>query len=126
MIKTIINLYHDSPLSGHSGIQDTLDRLREHYFFKKMGQKVADYVRSCLECQKRKQTKIPTKSGITAFQTPTKPFDVWQVDIYGPLPISSNGSKLWISSVEPLASKDAVTVSTALIRLFCFLVCARH
>lgn len=26
MIKTIINLYHDSPLSGHSGIQDTLDR----------------------------------------------------------------------------------------------------
>lgn len=104
MIKTIINLYNDSPLSGHSGIQDTLDRLREHYFFKKMGQQVADYVRSCLECQKRKQTKIPTKSGITAFQTPTKPLDAWQVDIYGPLPISSiirnTFLQLWISSVN--------------------------
>lgn len=58
MIKTIIELYHDSHMGGHSGIQDTLDRVREHYFFKKMGQKVADYIRSCLECQKRKQNYL--------------------------------------------------------------------
>lgn len=59
MIKTIIELYYDSPMGGHSGIQDTLDRVQEHYFFKKMKQK--DYNRSCLDCQKRKQTKIPTR-----------------------------------------------------------------
>ena len=67
MIKTVIQLYHDSTMGGHSGIQDTQDRVREHYFFTKMGQKIADYVRSCMECQLRKQTQIPTKTGITAF-----------------------------------------------------------
>lgn len=51
MIKSIIELYHVSPMGGHSGV-------REHYFFKKMGQKVADYIRSCLECQKRKQNYL--------------------------------------------------------------------
>lgn len=29
MIKPIIELYHDSHMGGHSGIQDTLDRVRE-------------------------------------------------------------------------------------------------
>ena len=61
MIKTVKQLYHDSPMGGHSGIQDTLDRVREHYFFMKMGQKIADYVRSCTECQLRKQTQISKK-----------------------------------------------------------------
>lgn len=127
MIKTIIELYHDSHMGGHSGIQDTLDRVREHYFFKKMGQKVADYIRSCLECQKRKQTKLPTRSGITAFRTPSAPFQVWEIDLYGPLSLSRQGSKYIFTAVdlfskyiyaETIAAKDAVTVSTALIHLF--------
>lgn len=127
MIKTIIELYHDSPMGGHSGIQDTLHRVREHYFLKKMGQKVAEYIRSCLECQKRKQTKIPTRSGITAFRTPSAPFQVWEIDLYGPLPLSRQGSKYIFTAVdlfskyiyaEPIAAKDAVTVPTALIHLF--------
>ena len=100
MIKTIIELYHDSPMGGHSGIQATLDRVREHYFFKKMGQEVANYVRSCMECQKRKQTKIPTKSGITAFRTPSAPFQVWEIDLYGPLPLSRQGSKYIFTAVD--------------------------
>lgn len=82
MFKTIIELYHDSLMGGHSGIQDTLDRVREHYFFRNMGQKVADYIRSCLECQNRKQTKIPTRSGITAFRKPSSSFQVWEIDLY--------------------------------------------
>ena len=32
MIKAVIQLYHDSPMSGHAGITDTLDRVKEHYY----------------------------------------------------------------------------------------------
>ena len=71
MIKTVLGLYHDSPMGGHSGIQDTLDRVKEHYFFPRMSQLVTDYVRSCPDCQKRKQTKVHTKSGVTAYNTPS-------------------------------------------------------
>ena len=76
MIKTVLGLYHDSPMGGHSGIQDTLDRVKEQYFFPRMSQLVTDYVRSCPDSQKRKQTKVNTKSGVTAFSTPSGPFQV--------------------------------------------------
>ncbi|CAC5399302.1 unnamed protein product [Mytilus coruscus] len=46
-IKTIIRLYHDSPLGGHGGIQHTADMLKEHYYFPKFLQIVTDYVRGC-------------------------------------------------------------------------------
>ena len=45
MIKTVVQLYHDSPMSGHAGVTDTLDRVREHYFFQRMGPLITDYVR---------------------------------------------------------------------------------
>ncbi|CAC5371949.1 unnamed protein product [Mytilus coruscus] len=32
-IKTVLRLYHDSPLGGHGGIQHTADMLKEHYYF---------------------------------------------------------------------------------------------
>ena len=67
MIKAVIQLYHDSPMSGHAGISDTLDRVKEHYFFQCMGPIITDYVRSCQDCQKRKATKYHTKSGITSY-----------------------------------------------------------
>ena len=64
LIQTILRLYHDSPLAGHSGIQDTIDRVKENYFFNRLSQIVSDYVRSCDQCQSRKITKIHTKSAI--------------------------------------------------------------
>ena len=61
MVKTVVQLYHDSPMSGHAGITDTLDRVKEHYFFQRMGPIITNYVRSCQDCQKRKTTKYHTK-----------------------------------------------------------------
>lgn len=92
---------------------------------------VSDYVRSChdCQCQSRKITKVHIKNAITAYPTPTEPFLVWEVDLYGPLPCSSRGtcntyifaavdmfSKLVFA--KPLANKDAATVSEALFDLF--------
>ncbi|CAC5414083.1 unnamed protein product [Mytilus coruscus] len=33
-IKTVLRLYHDSPLGGHGGIQHTADMLKEYYYFR--------------------------------------------------------------------------------------------
>ena len=87
-------------MEGHSDIQDSLDRVREHYFFTKMGQKKADYVLFCKKCQLLKQTQIPTKSGTTAFRTPSAQFRVWEIALYGPLPISQQGSKYMFTAVD--------------------------
>ena len=104
MIKTVLGLYHDSPMGGHSVIQDTLDRVKEHYFFTRMSQIETDYVRSCTDCQKRKQTKVHTKSGVTAYRTPSDP--------YGNLPITLQGYT-YILTATDIFSKYLVTIPLA-------------
>lgn len=127
LIQTILRLYHDSPLAGHSGIQDTIDRVKENYFFNRLSQIVSDYVRSCDQCQSRKITKIHTKSAIVAYPTPQEPFSVWQVDLYGVLPVTAHGNTYLFTAVDmfskllyakPIPNKDAVTVSEVLMDLF--------
>ena len=127
MIKPLIQLYHDSPMSGHAGITDTLDRVKEHYFFQRMGPIITDYVRSCQDCQRRKTTKHHTKSGITAYPQPKQPFQVWQIDLFGPLSPSGQGLTYVLTCIDmlsrylvtiPLANKDTISVASALTQVF--------
>lgn len=50
----ILHMYHDSPLAAHGGIQNTLDKIKEHYFSPKMSQIVSNYVEFCEYCQNAK------------------------------------------------------------------------
>ncbi|CAC5375156.1 unnamed protein product [Mytilus coruscus] len=77
-------------------------------------------------------TKAHTKSEIISFRTPTEPFQTWQVDLFGPLPITQK-ERIYFTAVDmfskllfcvPLLSSDSVTVSHALFQLVCtFGVC---
>lgn len=128
MIKPVIQSYHDFPMSGHAGITDTLDRIKEQYFFHRMGPIVTDYVRSCPDCQKRKLTKHHTKTGITAFPQPKRPFEVIQADLYGPLPPSGGQCFTYILTCQdmfsryliniPIANKDTLSVASGLTQIF--------
>ena len=126
LIKTVLELYHDSAVGAHGGIDDTMERIKEHYYFRNLGSVVSDYFKSCDLCQKRKTTKHHTKTGITALPTPKQPFDVWQVDLFGPLPLTPRGHTYVFTAIDmfsryvyatPLANKDALTVSTAMFHL---------
>lgn len=83
-VPAVLNLYHDTPLAAHGGIQDTIDRIREHYFFHNLASIVADYVRSCHACQSRKVTNLHQKNTTVAYPTLRAPFLVWQIDLYVP------------------------------------------
>lgn len=73
-IMDVLHLYDDSPLGGHCGIQDCLDHVKEHYYFSRIAEVSADYVRSYVPCQQQKLTQNHTKSAIAAYLTPCKPF----------------------------------------------------
>ncbi|CAC5411855.1 unnamed protein product [Mytilus coruscus] len=92
LIHSVLKVIHDSPLSGHAGMNNTLDRAKEHFFFPRMGKIITDYVQTCHFCQLRKVTNFKTKQAIVAFSTPPEPFEVWQIDLCGPFPKSVNGS----------------------------------
>ena len=77
--------------------------------------------------RKEKGLHTKQKANITAFPTPTGPFQVWEVDLYGPLPISLKGNVYVFTAADmfskftfgrPLANKDALSVSNALFHLF--------
>ena len=128
MVKPVLQLYHESAMGAHCGIQATLDLVREHYFFPRMSVIISDYVRSCHECQTRKVANTRTKMGIKSYPLPTGPFQVWQMDLYGPLPVTSSGCSYVFTAVdmftkvlfaEPLRNKDSISVAHALFKLFC-------
>ncbi|CAG2216635.1 unnamed protein product [Mytilus edulis] len=98
LISKVLETYHQTPLAGHMGIQQTVDNISEQFYFQNLPSTVSSYVRSCHDCPERKMTKAHTKSEIISFRTPTEPFK--------------------------LGSSDSVTVSHALFQLVCtFGVC---
>ena len=127
LIKSVLSLYHESTLAGHSGIQNTLDLVSEQYFFHQMSQKVTNFVRSCHECQSRKNTTLKTKGNVTAFPTPCAPFEVWEMDLqYGPVPMSRSGNAYIFTAIdlhskymfaEAIPNTDPLTVANALFKL---------
>lgn len=133
LILPVVKIYHESALAGHMGIQQTIDNLSEQFYFSKLPSIVSDFVRSCHECQERKMTKAHTKSGIIAYKTPSEPFQVWQMDLFGPLPITQSGNTYVFTATDmftkflftvPIPNMDSITVSHALFQLVCnFGVC---
>ena len=51
LIPQILKVAHDSPLGGNSGIQSTLDSVKEQFYFARIGTIISDYVQSYHECQ---------------------------------------------------------------------------
>ena len=126
-VQAVLHLFHDSTLAAHGGIQDTIDRIKEHFYFPRLTTVVSEYVLSCHACQARKITKSHAQNEIVAYPTPSAPFSVWQIDLYGPLPCTSQANTYIFTAVcmfskflyaVPIRNKDAVTVSEALFQLF--------
>ena len=127
MQRQIIEMYHDSTIGAHSGIQITIEKVRCDYFFERMCTIITDYVKSCESCQKRKIHRH-TKSPVTALPSPQKPFEAWEIDLFGELPKTSQGNcHVFVATdmfsrytyAVPIKSKDAITVSHALFNLCC-------
>lgn len=94
---------HDAPTAGHLGIERTLKRIKERFYFKGMRAFVTKYLKSCDECQRYKATNLKP-AGL--LQTPVlhQRFEVLAMDLFGPLPEGPRGEK-WILLVEDTASR---------------------
>ena len=128
LIKPVLEFFHDSPMGGHGGIQNTVDLLSENFYFDKLPTIVSEYVQSCHDCQTRKMTQAHTQSGIISYSTPSEPFQVWQIDLYGPLPMSQRAQLYIFSALDmfskfvynvPLPNCDAKLCLTCFVSLEC-------
>lgn len=94
---------HDAATSGHGGVDRTLHRIWQRFYFPGMRRFVADYLKTCIDCQRFKPSnEKPT--GLLQTPVPAQRFEVLAVDLFGPLPKGSNGER-WVLIIEDTASK---------------------
>src|SRR6266498_805322 len=55
-MEPILSLAHEHPLSGHFGLEATLNKLKERYYWPKMKDDIKSYIQTCDQCQRRGKT----------------------------------------------------------------------
>ncbi|XP_077283285.1 uncharacterized protein LOC143909251 [Arctopsyche grandis] len=101
MRGTIMKELHDAPTDGHTGTARTISKVQQRYYFPGMRKYIADYVRTCVECQRYKPDNLkPT--GLLQTPVPAQRFEVLAIDLFGPLPAGKQGER-WIFLVEDVA-----------------------
>lgn len=95
--EDVLRSYHDSIAGGaHLGIDRTYRAIQLKYFWPKMYQNVADYVRSCDACQRaKKNTNLPKAPLVNMPVEDT--FMRLHMDILGPLTPSAKGHNIYIA-----------------------------
>ena len=119
----ILELAHDIALSGHLGVEKTVERIRERFYWPNWEQQTREYVLSCTTCQEAKYLNQNSKAPLKPILT-TRPMQVITMDIAGPLPRSSKQNTYvlvicdhfskWIQ-VYPLRRMQAKDVAKRLV-----------
>ncbi|XP_031758562.1 uncharacterized protein LOC108647661 [Xenopus tropicalis] len=87
---------HDSPLAGHLGLRKTLDLLRRHFWWPKLGSDCARFVRSCEVCAKCKGTTSKPLGLLYPLPVPDRPWVSISMDFITDLPASEGFSAILV------------------------------
>ena len=120
--KDVLRDLHEGVMGGHLGIDKTLARIQERYYWPGYSQDVKDWCKSCSACATRKspapKNKAPLKNIKVGY-----PMQLVAVDILGPLPESITGNSYilvagdyftrWMEAY-PIPNQEASTVAKKL------------
>lgn len=122
----VLTLGHSVPWAGHLGKHKTTARLRRHFHWPGLRSDVAQFCRSCPQCQKT-SVKCPSRAPLQPLPVIGTPFDRLGMDIVGPVEKSKAGNRYMLvitdyatkyPEVFPLKSIKAKTVAFSLIQFF--------
>jgi len=121
LTHTVLRQLHDQ--SGHLGVQKTLGKVKERYYWPGYESHVANWIQECRHCQQRKPPPQTQHAPLATF-TSDYPFEKLSWDIMGPLPLSSTGNRYivvitdlfsrWVEAF-PVKATDTETLATLLI-----------
>ena len=118
--KRTIQMYHDTPRSGHYAVRRTLRAIKANVWWEGMEKDVTDYIQKCLICQyyKLKGGKAPHMPR----SIPPYPFYMISLDLVGPMTTTIRGNTFilvcqdafskWVEMI-PLPDARVSTVADA-------------
>ena len=120
--RKVIEFCHDDPSSSHMGIDKTVARVSERYWWPKFRASVRKYVSSCNYCQFHKCIPGFPAGQLQPIPPPDRPFHTIGMDHLGPFKVTSGGKKHILIAIDYLTKYvEAVAVtdtSSALVAEF--------
>jgi len=123
LVPLLLSQSHDHPMSGHLGIDKTIGRLQQRYYWHNFIADVHKYIKSCDKCQANKYSNRPHHP-MQPIEVPTLPFRMLGLDAMGPLPMTFKRNRFVLvfmdyftkyCEVYPVRSIEANVVAEKLI-----------
>ena len=125
---TILHQLHNSPTAGHLGIDKTMGKVKERFYWVNYHSDVKKWCKTYDVCSSRSGPKKKPRA-------PLKQYNVGNpmeriADVLGPLPITDGGNRYmyllipadyftkWVEAY-PLSNREAVTVAGVLVKELC-------
>jgi hypothetical protein len=107
MRREVLEWAHGDIMSGHLGIEKTLDRLKNRFYWKGMHADVENWINECLTCVSKK--KPTTVDYIMSIPVEPIPFARIGMDFLGPLPTTEDGNR-YILTFTDYFTKYAIAI----------------
>ena len=96
----IIQELHSTPYSAHPGVQRTIGRVRQSFFWKGMTGDVRQFVENCPVCQMEKSDHQSAKGKLTSTQIPEEKWKEISIDFVTDLPLTSGRKDTILTIVD--------------------------
>lgn len=83
---------HDDPKSAHLGVQKTIDRVLDRYYWPGLSRDVKLYVKGCRVCRMSKHDNVKPPGFMGKFRKARMPWQMISMDLLGPFPRSKAGN----------------------------------
>src|SRR5205085_11105855 len=99
-VDEVVSNAHSHPFGGHFGLEKTLQKILQHFWWPKMGKYIKHYVKACPTCQKM---KAPEKVEPLQSVIPIGTMKKWGIDMIGPItPQTVEGNRFLIVAIDYL------------------------
>ena len=117
---------HDIPTAGHLGVEKTVAKVKEIFYWPSMKEHIENYCRECDQCFARKPKREHIRAPLVTYQA-GEPMERIAMDILGPLPLTKQQNRYilvimdtftkWTEAIA-ISSQDTPVVANAFINNF--------
>ena len=101
----VLNLAHDSKMSGHFAFKRTYQRLAHHFYGRGMVSDIKRYCNSCDICQRTVEKGKVSKAPLGSMPIIDTPFKRIAIDLIGPIKPASNKGHRYILTIIDYATR---------------------